>query len=60
MKIVLDTNLLLVSISRRSETHLIFESLLEGAYELCISTDFYSNTKRLLVAKWVRLCCRSH
>ena len=39
MKIVLDTNLLLVSISRRSETHLIFESLLKGAYELCFSTD---------------------
>lgn len=30
MKIVLDTNLLLVSISRRSETHRIFEALLGG------------------------------
>jgi len=39
MKIVLDTNLLLVSISRRSETHLIFELLLEGYYDLCVSTD---------------------
>lgn len=39
MKIVLDTNLLLVSISRRSETHRIFEALLEGAYELCVSTE---------------------
>lgn len=39
MKIVLDTNLLLVSISRRSEIHRIFEALLDGAYELCVSTD---------------------
>lgn len=39
MKIVLDTNLLLVSISRRSETHRIFEALLDGDYELCVSTD---------------------
>jgi len=39
MKIVLDTNLLLVSISRRSETHQIFEALLDGTYDLCISTD---------------------
>ncbi|MCK6690779.1 MAG: putative toxin-antitoxin system toxin component, PIN family [Thermoanaerobaculia bacterium] len=39
MKIVLDTNLLLVSISRRSETHRIFEALLDGTYDLCVSTE---------------------
>lgn len=39
MKIVLDTNILLVSISRRSPSHLIFEALLEGVYEICVSTE---------------------
>lgn len=51
MKIVLDTNLLLVSISRRSETHLIFESLLEGAYELCVSTDILLEYEEIIGRK---------
>lgn len=48
MKIVLDTNILLVSISRRSEIHLIFESLLAGAYELCVSTDILLEYEEIL------------
>lgn len=42
MKVVIDTNILLVSISRRSSFHWIFESLLEGKYTLCITTEILS------------------
>lgn len=58
MKIVLDTNLLLVSISRRSETHRIFEALLDGTYDLCVSTEIFSNMKKSLVVRWAQLLQR--
>ncbi len=38
-KIVLDTNILLVSISSKSKLHWIFKALLEGQYMLCVTTD---------------------
>lgn len=39
MKIVLDTNILLVSISRRSQTNWIFQMLLDEEIVLCVTTD---------------------
>lgn len=39
MRIVLDTNVLLVSISSRSRFRPIFEAFLQEKYELCVSTD---------------------
>jgi putative PIN family toxin of toxin-antitoxin system len=39
MKIVLDTNILLVSFSRKSPFYSIWESLLLGKYTLCVTTD---------------------
>jgi putative PIN family toxin of toxin-antitoxin system len=39
MRVVLDTNVLLVSISDRSPYHWIFLALLQGDYELCVTTD---------------------
>lgn len=38
-KVVLDTNVLLVSISSKSKLHWIFKNLLEGKYVLCVTTD---------------------
>ncbi len=38
-KIVLDTNILLVSISSKSKLHWIFKCLLEGTYTLCVTND---------------------
>jgi uncharacterized protein len=38
-KIVLDTNVLLVSISSKSKLHWVFKNLLEGKYILCVTTD---------------------
>ena len=39
MKIVLDTNILLVSFSQKSPFYSIWENLLLGKYTLCITTD---------------------
>lgn len=39
MKVVLDTNILLVSFSSKSELHWIWTSLLDSQYTLCVTTD---------------------
>jgi uncharacterized protein len=39
MRIVLDTNILLVSVSDRSPYHLIFKSYIENKYSLCVTTE---------------------
>lgn len=39
MKIVLDTNVLLVAISQRSPFHWILEELLGGTFTICFTTD---------------------
>jgi len=39
MNIVLDTNILLVAISRRSQFHAIFEAFEKEQYNLCVTTD---------------------
>jgi putative PIN family toxin of toxin-antitoxin system len=39
MNVVIDTNVLLVSISKRSEYHKIWEAFTEKKYNLCITTD---------------------
>lgn len=38
-KIILDTNVFLVSISSKSKLHWIFKNLIEGKYILCLTTD---------------------
>ena len=39
MRVVLDTNILLVSISSKSPYHWIFLNLINGNYELAVTTD---------------------
>ena len=39
MKIVLDTNVLVVSFSKKSKYYKIWEGLLTGKYALCVTTD---------------------
>ena len=38
-KVVLDTNVFLVSASRNSPFHWIFQRLMDEAYELCVTTE---------------------
>ena len=39
MKLVLDTNVLLVSISKKSKYHWVFKNLMEQEYQLNITND---------------------
>lgn len=39
LKVVIDTNVLLVSISSRSRYHPIFQAFLKDAFILCVTTD---------------------
>lgn len=39
MRVVLDTNILLVSISTKSKYHWVFKSFLNNEYILCVTTD---------------------
>jgi uncharacterized protein len=41
MRVVLDTNVLLVSISRKSQYHPIYKSLLRGDYQSCVTVDIW-------------------
>lgn len=47
-KIVLDTNVLLVSISTKSKLHWIFKNLLEGNYILCLTTDILAEYAEII------------
>ncbi len=48
MRIVLDTNILLVSVSDRSPYHLIFKSFIEERYEICITTEILDEYAEIL------------
>jgi uncharacterized protein len=39
VRVVVDTNVLLVSISPRSKHYWVWESIVGGAFELCVTTD---------------------
>lgn len=39
LKVVIDTNILLVSVSKRSPYHWIFQRLIKGEYTLCVTTE---------------------
>lgn len=47
-KIVLDTNVLLVSVSERSKLHWVFDSLLKKKYILCVTTDILAEYAEIL------------
>jgi len=48
VKVVLDTNVLWVSISRRSTSYFIFKSLLEGRITLCVTTDILEEYEEII------------
>ena len=47
-KIVLDTNILLVSVSRKSSLYWIFSELQYGTYTLCVTTDILTEYAEIL------------
>ncbi|MEZ4775333.1 MAG: putative toxin-antitoxin system toxin component, PIN family [Bacteroidia bacterium] len=48
MRIVLDTNVLLVSISSKSRYRPIFDSFLDEKYELCVTTDILTEYEEIV------------
>jgi putative PIN family toxin of toxin-antitoxin system len=48
MRIVIDTNILLVSVSDRSPYHLIFKSFIEERYEICVTTEILDEYAEIL------------
>jgi uncharacterized protein len=52
MKIVLDTNVLLVAISRKTDFYAIFDAFLSGHYELCVTTDILNEYAEKLTDKF--------
>ena len=47
-KVVLDTNVLLVSISEKSSIHWVFRGLIEEEYILCVTTEILSEYAEIL------------
>ncbi len=47
-RIVLDTNVLLVSISDRSKLHWIYKYLIEERYQLCVTTDILAEYMEII------------
>ena len=52
MRVVLDTNVLLVSISRKSRHHPIFNAILDGSIELCISNAILEEYQEIIGREW--------
>jgi uncharacterized protein len=48
MRVVIDTNILLVSVSDRSPYHLIFKSFVERKYSLCVTTEILDEYAEIL------------
>ena len=48
MKLVLDTNVLLVSISSRSKYHWLFQKLLDGSFVLCVTNEIVNEYEEIV------------
>ena len=52
MRVVIDTNVLLVSISRKSQHHPIFNAIVTGKVELCISNAILEEYQEIIAQQW--------
>lgn len=51
MKVILDTNILFVSLSEHSSHHIIFKSLMQGKYTLLLSNDILEEYLEVVARK---------
>lgn len=51
MKLVIDTNIFWVSVSRRSTTNWLFQDLIAGKFTLCVTTDILNEYAEILGLK---------
>lgn len=52
MRIVLDTNILLVSVSAQSQSHWLYDEFLEGKYELSFTTEILAEYEEQFSQHW--------
>ena len=50
-KVVLDTNCLIMALSRHSEYYPVWEGILSGKYVLCVSNDIISEYQEIIALK---------
>ena len=48
MRVVIDTNLVLTCISRKSHLHWIFQKLIDGEFEICVTTEILNEYAEIL------------
>ena len=58
MRVVIDTNVLWVSVSRRSDSHWIFQAILDGLLTLCVSTEILEEYAEILTEKLGQMLLR--
>ncbi len=51
MRVVIDTNVLWVSVSRYATSHWIFEAILNGSITLCVTTDILDEYAEIMSSK---------
>ncbi len=51
MKLVIDTNILWVSVSRRSKTNWLFQDLIKGKFTLCVTSDILDEYAEIIERK---------
>ncbi len=52
MRVVIDTNVLLISISRRAKHHPIFKAILDGTINLCVSNAIIEEYEEIIGEHW--------
>ncbi len=55
MKVVIDTNVLLVSVSDKSSSYWLYRTLLQGNFELCYTTEILSEYEEQFSKYWGHL-----
>ncbi len=51
MRVVLDTNVILVAIPRQSKYRVIFEEILKGTFELIVSNNIFNEYHEIIALK---------
>lgn len=52
MRVVIDTNILLISISSKSKFHPIYQAILNGSIELCFSNSILEEYEEIIAKRW--------
>ncbi len=48
MKVVIDTNIFWISVTRKSKSNWLYQALIDGQYSLCVTTDILAEYEELI------------